>query len=75
VINSVDVLYDMFSDIKNDDDYDDFIKELFLCKREWGPSRGKTVLLHCNIPLSERKNIKTRINSGEVIRCVNTNKP
>jgi len=75
VINSEDVLETMFSGLKNDDDYDDFLEKLFLCRREWGPDRGETVLLHCSIPPSERKNIKTTINSGEIIKCSNKNKP
>ena len=75
VINSFDVLETMFQDLKNDDDYDDFIAKLFLCKREYGPSGGETVLLHCEIPPSERKNIKTTINNGDIIKCLNKNKP
>jgi len=75
VINSKDVLETMFQELKNNGGYDDFITELFLCKREYGPSGGETVLLHCKIPLSERKNIKTTVNGDEIIKCVNKNKP
>lgn len=75
VINSRNVLDDLFRDISNDDDYNDFVDNLTLCEREYGPDKGEVVLLHCKIPPSERKNIKTKINSGEIIKCLHKHKP
>jgi hypothetical protein len=75
VINSKDVLKDLFNDLENDDDYDDFINNINLCERKYGPDKGKIILLHCSVPTSERKIIKTKIDSGEVIKCLHKNKP
>ena len=68
---SRDDIDSIFMDIKNHEDYDEFIEDLIdKCDRDTEWSNGEEVHSRCGILVAERKNMNTKIDDGKTIKCL-----